>query len=115
MKHRIGRVEAQVQREIDDILLKEVNDPRVKGVTITGIKLTGDLQEATVYYSTLSDDEQVVADTQVGLDKAKGLIRKEVASRLSIFRVPTLTFVRDTSVQYGAHIDKLLNEMRNKQ
>ncbi len=46
MKHRIGRVETQIQREIDDILLKDVNDPRVQGVTITGINLTGDLQEA---------------------------------------------------------------------
>ena len=44
MKHRIGRVETQIQREVDDILLKDVNDPRVKGVTITGVKLTGDLQ-----------------------------------------------------------------------
>lgn len=56
MKHRIGRVETQIQREIDDILLKDVNDPRVRPVTITGVKLTGDLQEATVYFSILADD-----------------------------------------------------------
>lgn len=55
MKHRIERVETQIQREIDDIILKDVNDPRVQGVTITGVKLTGDLQQATVYFSVLSE------------------------------------------------------------
>ena len=45
MKHRIGRVEAQIQREVDDILLKRVRDPRLSGVTITGVELTGDLQQ----------------------------------------------------------------------
>ena len=71
MKHRIGRVETQIQREIDDILLKDVNDPRVRPVTITGVKLTGDLQEATVYFSILADDPKALAEAQTGLDKAK--------------------------------------------
>ncbi|WP_125579635.1 MULTISPECIES: 30S ribosome-binding factor RbfA [Lacticaseibacillus] len=112
MKHRIGRVETQIQREVDDILLKDVNDPRVKGVTITGVKLTGDLQQATVYFSVWSDDEKALADAQAGLDKAKGLIRSEVGQRIKLFKVPTLTFTHDASVQYGAHIDQLLNEVK---
>ncbi|WP_225047467.1 30S ribosome-binding factor RbfA [Lacticaseibacillus kribbianus] len=111
MKHRIGRVETQIQREIDDILLKDVNDPRVQGVTITGVRMTGDLQEATVYYSVLQDDPKHVEQTQAGLDKAQGLIRREVGQRIKLFKVPTITFVQDTSVQYGARIDQLLNEM----
>ncbi|WP_179395531.1 30S ribosome-binding factor RbfA [Lacticaseibacillus absianus] len=114
MKHRIGRVETQIQREIDDILLKDVNDPRVQGVTITGVRLTGDLQEATVYYSILQDDPKHLEDAQAGLDKAQGLIRREVGQRIKLFKVPTITFVRDASVQYGARIDQLLNEMKRK-
>lgn len=55
MKHRVGRVEQEVQREVNDILLKRVRDPRVEGVTITGVDLTGDLQQATIYYSILSN------------------------------------------------------------
>ena len=80
MKHRIGRVETQIQREVDDILLKDVNDPRVKGVTITGVKLTGDLQHATIFYSILDDAPDKVEAAQTGLDKASGLIRREVGS-----------------------------------
>ncbi|KRM88198.1 30S ribosome-binding factor RbfA [Lacticaseibacillus thailandensis] len=108
MKHRIGRVEQQIQREVDDILLKLVNDPRVEGVTITGVTLTGDLQQATIYFSVLDDSPAHVADVLSGLNKAKGLIRREVGRRIRLFKVPSLTFAQDTSVQYGAHIDELL-------
>ena len=104
MKHRIGRVETQIQREVDDILLKDVNDPRVKGVTITGVKLTGDLQHATIFYSILDDAP----------DKASGLIRREVGQRIRLFKVPEIEFAQDKSVQYGARIDQLINEVRRK-
>jgi ribosome-binding factor A len=115
MKHRIGRVETQIQREIDDILLKDVNDPRVQGVTITGINLTGDLQEATVYFSILSDDEKKIAEAQRGLDKATGLIRSKVGQRIKLFKTPEIHFEQDKSVQYGARIDQLLADMKKKQ
>lgn len=115
MKHRIGRVETQIQREIDDILLKDVNDPRVQGVTITGINLTGDLQEATVYFSILSDDEKKIAEAQTGLDKATGLIRREVGQRIKLFKTPEIKFERDKSVAYGSRIDQLLADLKKKQ
>ncbi|KRM72755.1 30S ribosome-binding factor RbfA [Lacticaseibacillus brantae] len=113
MKHRIGRVETQIQREIDDILLKDINDPRVQGVTITGVKLTGDLQHATVYFSVLNDLASAAQSAQAGLDKAKGIIRREVAQRIRLFKVPELEFKQDESVRYGAHIDQLLAEMKH--
>ncbi|MFD1430951.1 30S ribosome-binding factor RbfA [Lacticaseibacillus mingshuiensis] len=114
MKHRIGRVETQIQREVNDILLKDVNDPRVLGVTITGVHLTGDLQQATIYFSILADDPAKIAEAKAGLDKAKGLIRSEVGQRIKLFKVPSLTFEQDTSVQYGARIDQLINEMKQE-
>jgi len=114
MKHRIGRVETQIQREVDDILLKDVNDPRVKGVTITGVKLTGDLQHATIFYSILDDAPDKVEAAQTGLDKASGLIRREVGQRIRLFKVPEIEFAQDKSVQYGARIDQLINEVRHK-
>lgn len=112
MKHRIGRVEAQIQREIDDILLKLVSDPRVAGVTVTGVKLTGDLQQATVYFSILSDDKAKIDEAKAGLEKASGMIRREVGQRIRLFKVPTLAFKQDESVQYGARIDELLAKAR---
>ena len=52
---RVDRLAGEIQREVDDILLKRVRDPRVQGITITGVDVTGDLQQATIYYSLLSD------------------------------------------------------------
>lgn len=114
MKHRVGRVETQIQREVDDILLKDVNDPRVQGVTITGVKLTGDLQQATIYFSILSDDADKLAETQKGLDKATGMIRREVGQRIKLYKTPELHFEQDQSVQYGERIDQLIAQMHKK-
>lgn len=112
MKHRVGRVETQIQREVDDILLKLVNDPRVDGVTITGVDLTGDLQQATIYFSILQDNAKKIAEAQAGLDKASGIVRREIGRRVRLFKVPTIKFAQDKSVQYGARIDELLAQTK---
>jgi len=112
--HRVGRLEQEIQREVNDILLKTIRDPRVEDVTITGVQVTGDLQQATVYYSLLSDLASVNQKAAKGLEAASGLIRKELGSRLTIYKTPELKFVKDESVQYGNHIDDLLRQLNNK-
>lgn len=111
MKHRIGRVEQEVQREVNDILLKRVRDPRVEGVTITGVDMSGDLQHAKIFFSILSNKAHDVEKAQAGLDKASGLIRKELAARIKIYKIPALEFLQDDSVRYGEHIDELIRTM----
>ncbi|AVK99965.1 30S ribosome-binding factor RbfA [Pediococcus inopinatus] len=113
--YRSDRLGQEIEKEISDIMRKRVRDPRVQGITITGVNVTGDLQQATVYYSILSDkasDGQKVAQ---GLEKAKGLIRSELGSRLSIYKTPELIFERDASVQYGSRIDQLINKLNTKE
>ena len=110
-KYRSRRVGQEVQREVNDILQKRVRDPRVEGVTITDVRVTGDLQQATVFYSTLSDKASEIKKAQEGLDKATGLIRKELGSRLSLYKTPELTFERDESVAYGNRIDELIRNL----
>ncbi|KRM76565.1 30S ribosome-binding factor RbfA [Secundilactobacillus collinoides] len=109
--YRIGRLEQEIQREVNDILLKRVRDPRVQGITVTGVVVTGDLQQATIYYSILSDLASDGEKADAGLKKATGLIRSELGARLNIFKTPELFFERDESVQYGSHIDQLLNQL----
>jgi len=109
--HRVGRLEQEIQREVNDILLKNVRDPRVEDVTITGVQVTGDLQQATIYYSLLSDLASVNQKAAKGLEAASGLIRKQLGSRLTIYKTPELKFVKDESVQYGNHIDDLLRQL----
>ena len=62
--YRVGRLSQEIQREVNDILTKRVRDPRVEGVTITGVEVTGDLQHATIYYSTLSN---LASDAEISI------------------------------------------------
>ena len=112
--YRVGRLEQEIQREVNDILLKRVRDPRVQGVTLTGVEVTGDLQQATIYYSILSDDKADEEKTAQGLTKATGLIRGELGSRLSIYKTPEIKFELDTSVQYGVKIDRVINKLKRE-
>lgn len=111
VKYRDRRVAQEVQREVNDILQKRVRDPRVKDITITDVRVTGDLQQATIYYSTLSDKASDIEKAQAGLEKATGLIRKELGQRLQIYKTPELVFERDASVAYGSRIDELIRNM----
>lgn len=113
-QYRVNRLEQEIQKYVTDILLKRVRDPRVAGVTVTGVQVTGDLQQATIFYSILSDKASDAQKTKEGLSKATGLIRKELGAKLTIFKIPELTFERDESVQYGDKIDRLLNQLNSR-
>lgn len=108
---RVGRLEQEIQREINDLLLKRIRDPRIEGVTVTGVEVTGDLQQAKIFYSVLSELASVNKKAAEGLDAATGLIRKELGSRLRIYKTPELKFVKDESVQYGNKIDYLIRQL----
>ncbi|BAL61921.1 ribosome-binding factor A [Melissococcus plutonius DAT561] len=90
---------------------KKIRDPRLQEITITDVRVTGDLQQATIYYSLLSDLASDQQKVQQGLEKAKGLIRRELGQRLTLYKTPELFFEKDESVQYGNHVDKLLREL----
>ncbi|MDE1548782.1 30S ribosome-binding factor RbfA [Jeotgalibaca caeni] len=113
--YRAGRVKQEIQREVNDILAKRVKDPRVQDVTITDVEITGDLQYATIFYSTLNELASEREKTQKGLEKATGLIRKELGSRLSLYRSPEITFKRDESVDYGNKIEELIRKLHEEQ
>ncbi len=112
--YRIGRVRQEIMREVNDIMVHEVKDPRVEGITITDVELTGDLQQAKIFYSTLSDKASERQKTADGLQAVTGKIRSELGKRLSLYKVPEISFERDHSVDYGNRIDKLLNEIKSK-
>ncbi|MGX7395548.1 30S ribosome-binding factor RbfA [Carnobacterium mobile] len=111
---RTGRVAQEIQKEVNDILIKRVRDPRVADVTITEVKVTGDLQQATIYYSILSEKEKDLENVQMGLEKASGLIRRELGQRLTLYKTPELKFERDESVLYGSRIDELLRDLNKE-
>lgn len=111
---RHGRVKQEILREVNRILMREVKDPRIEGVTITDVDLTGDLQQANIYYSTLSDKAGARQKTQAGLDAVKGKVRSALGKAIQLYKVPEITFERDASVDYGNRIDALLEEIHKK-
>lgn len=109
---RHGRVKQEILREVNRILMREIKDPRVEGVTITDVDLTGDLQQATIYYSTLSDKAGARQKEQAGLEAVTGIVRSELGKAIKLYKVPELNFERDTSVDYGNRIDALLDKIK---
>lgn len=108
-KYRRGRINDEMQSEVASIL-REVKDPRVKNafVSVTGAEVTADLKYAKIFYSALHGDEKELAR---GLKSSAPFIRGELARRLNLRMTPELTFIRDTSLQHGAHIASLLHQI----
>ena len=108
---RAVRVGDHILKEIALVLLKKVNDPRVKGVTVTGIRLTDDLKLAKVYYSVMGQQNQVNR-AQAGLDSAKGFVKREIALHMQLKHVPEIIFVHDPSLESGSQMERLFEEVR---
>jgi len=105
--HRLGD---QILKEISSLLLFKVKDPRLRGITLTEVKMSKDLRYAYVYYSLLGKDEQK-RDAQAGFESAKGFIRKAVGESLRVRYVPDIQFRYDTSLEQGQRIERLLKEV----
>jgi ribosome-binding factor A len=108
---RAVRVGDQILRWISVLLLERVKEPRVKGVTLTGIRLSEDLKQARIYYSLLGDDD-VIKRAQAGLDSAKGFIKKEIGRGLGLRYVPDIQFIHDPSLEKGSHLESLFEKIR---
>jgi ribosome-binding factor A len=85
----------------------QVKDPRLGMVTITDVRMTGDLHDATVFYTVLGDDAEREA-SQRALESAKGVLRSEVGRQTGVRFTPTLTFVLDAVPDTAKHIDEVL-------
>ncbi|GAK01537.1 MULTISPECIES: 30S ribosome-binding factor RbfA [unclassified Geomicrobium] len=107
---RAQRVGEQMKKELSDILMRGVKDPRVQFVTVTGVDVTGDLQQATVYVTVLGSDEEK-SQALAALKKAKGFVRSEIGKRIQLRKTPELDFEFDESIAYGNRIEELLKDI----
>ncbi len=114
MSLRANRVGEQMKKELTDIIGRKLKDPRIGFVTVTDVRVTGDLQQATVYVSVLGNEEQK-ENTLIGLAKAKGFIRSEIGKRIRLRITPEITFEWDSSVDYGNRIENLIHQIHNEQ
>lgn len=93
----------------------EIKDPGLAGVTITDAKVTGDLHDATLYYTVIGrtiDDQPDYAGAAAALDRAKGVLRTKVGAGTGVRFTPTLTFVRDTVSDAAHRMEELLARAR---
>ena len=106
--NRIGRINEEIQREMSS-LIRTVKDPRVSGlISVTAVDTTPDLKFCKIYISVL--DKSDVNQVLKGLKSASGYLRRELGRSLNLRNTPELTFVRDDSIDQGAHI---LDMLRN--
>ncbi len=107
--YRKGRINDEVKKELS-LIIRELKDPRINEafVSVTAVEVSGDLKFAKVYYSAMMGDKKEVAK---GLKSSAGFIRREVARRLNLRMTPEFSFYEDHSIEHGAHISKILNEI----
>ena len=103
---RSDRVAEQMQRELADLLMFEVKDPRIGMVTITGVEVTGDMAHAKIFYTAAKQNDS----TQQGLEKSAGFLRTQLGKRMLLRTVPQLHFAYDSSIDNGMKMDKLIDE-----
>jgi ribosome-binding factor A len=104
---RARRLSGRIKQIVATHLEMQVKDPRLGMLTITDVRMTPDLHDATIFYTVLGDDE-AHAETAAALESAKGVLRSEVGRQTGVRFTPTLTFVADSLSEDAAHITELL-------
>jgi ribosome-binding factor A len=106
---RSQRVSHLLKEEVSDIIMNRVKDPRLGFLTVTDVEVTDDLKMARIYISILKDeDRETTLDI---LNSAKPFIRSELGRRVRMKFIPSIEFRLDSSIQYGARIDRLLKDI----
>ena len=108
---RLTRLHEQFRREIMEILVRDVRDPRIQDVVVTGVEVTSDLWMAKVYVQA-SGTRKTKAEALEGLEAAQGFIRRSLANVMRIRRPPELRFLEDKTFTYVQNIEEVLEEIR---
>ncbi|WP_139981295.1 30S ribosome-binding factor RbfA [Nocardioides litoris] len=112
---RVRKIADRIQVIVAEMLERRIKDPRLGFVTVTDVRVTGDSQQATIFYTVLGnhpDDQADLASTGAALESAKGLIRSEVAKQLGMRHAPSLTFVPDALPETAKVLDDALERAR---
>lgn len=107
---RTVSVGEQIRRELGQLFIEGLKDPRIGFVTISTVKVSSDMSVAMVNYTVLGTDKSV-RDSEVGLNQSTGWLRKELAHRLKLRHMPNLKFVMDKNLENSMHINALLTQL----
>ena len=112
-EQRARRLADRIQVIVAEMLERRIKDPRLGFVTVTDVRVTGDLREATVFYTVMGDQAERDASA-AALESATGIIRSEVGKQTGIKFTPTIAFVADAIPENAAHIEDLLRQARER-
>ena len=113
--YRGGRINEEVKREVSNIIQNEIKDPRLTAmVSVTDVKVTRDLRYAKVFVSIFGKNDEEKNNTFVALKNASGYIRKEIGQRINLSYNPQIIFELDDSINYGMHIEELIQRVKDK-
>ena len=108
---RVRKVADRIKVVVAEMLERRIKDPRLGFVTVTDVRVTGDTQSASIFYTVLGTDEEL-AGTGAALESAKGLIRSEVGRQLGMRHVPSLEFVLDALPDTARQLEQVLAKAR---
>jgi ribosome-binding factor A len=110
---RATRVGDQILKCTAGLLIEKVSDPRVSGVTITGVHISDDLKNASIYFSLIGGEEDV-KKAQAGLDSAKGFVKREIGLSIKLRNVPDIVFKYDPTLETGNRMERLFQKIRTE-
>lgn len=110
---RLQRIADRIQQELSEMLVREVQDPRLSGISITDVKIDRELAYADIYVSAVEGKERS-KDVLAGLQRANGFFRHALADRIDLRAFPRLRFHWDMTPERADHIEKLLSSIRTE-
>ena len=108
---RAQKVSDFLRKEISLLISTEINDPRLKNINITAVKVSSDIGQATIYYTIIGQEEPDLNLAQKTLEKLSGMLRSRLSKIMKIRRVPKLSFRFDESIEYSNNIEELLKNL----
>ena len=113
--YRGGRINEEVKREISNLIRNDIKDVRLTAmISVTAVKVTKDLRYAKVYVSIFAKSEEEKNTNLEVLKSAAGFVRREIAQRINLRHSPQILFELDDSINYGMHMDELIQKISSK-
>jgi ribosome-binding factor A len=110
---RLKRIADRIRRELSEMLIREISDPRLQQIFVTDVRVDKELAFADIYVSAVEGSERS-EEVMDGLHSANGFIRRELAARVELRTFPRLRFHWDPTPENADHIEKLLAELKDK-
>ena len=108
MNTRLFKVQDLLHKEVAFLLLKEIQNPLIKAITISGVKVSKDLKYSEIYFTSLNKDYKKI---EIELNKASGFIRNELSKRLHLKRLPCLKFIYDKTAESSQKIEDIIKNL----